>query len=162
MPGGRDGACVRSRPLLGYLWFVMPSGAGTAPPGVSICLQAARRAGGWFVWWCWALRTRGRVSGDRIVCAGWLRARAPNGEQAIPLIPIPTLPGVGCTYRWFLCWIPVDRDSRARCLPVPSDDPRVGSSEDPLAVLAFHGSGCARSVPMAREDAPCSRMQSIR
>lgn len=83
----------------------MPSGAGLALLHASICSRAAKARGGWRVGRCRSVRTCGRVSGDRIVPVGWLRARAPNGRLAIPFIPRPRS---GRRTR-FLCWLPIER-----------------------------------------------------
>lgn len=77
------------------------------------------------------------MSGDWIICAGRLCARASNAKQQSSSFSTQHRLVLGAS-RWFLCWIPIDRDSRARCLPAPFDNPLVGLSEDPLAVLAFH------------------------
>ena len=92
---------------------VMPSGAGLALLDASICSRAAKARGGWGVGMRRSVRTCGRVSGDRIVPVGRLRARAPNGRRAIPLIRRPRS---GRRTR-FLCRLPIERKSTPRMSP---------------------------------------------
>ena len=65
------------------------------------CLLPSAR-GVWFVWWCWVLRMRGRVSGDWVVCAGRLRALCIERSACSPLHfhPEPLRP-------WCLFVVPV-------------------------------------------------------
>ena len=74
----------------------MPSGARSMPLDVSIRSRAFGRSGCGSFGGVGRSNTWGRVSGDWIFRAGWLRARAPNGLRVILLIFTPGHGGPGC------------------------------------------------------------------
>ena len=108
-----------------------------------------------------SLWTCGRVSGDWVVRAGWLRAHAPNGLQAILLSPTP-----GCQCASGCCpTVPVlPTDPMELMLfvrPFPSGTPR-GVSEGRTVAAVFHESVALASALRAHGDPLLSRMRFMR